>query len=320
MSVKVAFIGAGFMAHQHLEVLARDPDVKVVGLCDTVRAKAEVAARRFGGRAYVDHRRMLDRSEPDAVYVCLPPFAHSSQELDIIERKIAMFVERPVALDLGYGERVAAAVEAAGIITAVGYAWRYSDGVAIAKGLLQKRPAVLLRGHWLGKPRFPAWWGSKAMSGGQIVEQTTDLFDLARHLVGDVKRVYARAASLPLKAGSVGDIEGASVVSLEFENGAVGEITQTCVLGFDCSSGLELITPGELIYLTYEGARIRTANKEEVFINTRPPLEVENEAFINAVKTGDPSGIKSDYMDGLQTLTTTLYANYSMESGDVVRM
>ncbi|NCO35916.1 MAG: hypothetical protein AUJ92_14455 [Armatimonadetes bacterium CG2_30_59_28] len=319
MSVKVAFIGTGIIAQSHLETLSRDPDVKVVGLCDIVKAKAEAAARQFGGRAYVDYRKMLDNAEPDAVYLCVPPYAHEGQEFDIVERKMAMFVEKPVALDIGYGERVAAAVEAAGIVTSVGYVWRYSEGVALAKGLLRKKPAVLARGHWLGKARIPTWWGVKEKSGGQIVEQATHLFDLTRLLVGEMRRLYARSAAGFVKSADR-DIEDASVVSIEFESGAVGEMTQTCVLNFEGSSGLELVSPGQYIHLSFDQMRIRTANKEEIYTNARPPLELENEAFINAVKTGDASGIRSNYMEGLQTLATTLAANYSMESGDVVRM
>ncbi|MBI3923669.1 MAG: Gfo/Idh/MocA family oxidoreductase [Armatimonadetes bacterium] len=320
MSVRVAFLGTGIIAHRHLEILSRDPDVKVVGLCDPIKEKSEAAARRFGGKGYADYRTMLEVEKPEAVYVCLPPFAHDGQEFELIQRRIAMFVEKPVALDLGYGERVAEAAEEAGIVNSVGYVWRYTDVTEVARQRLADCRVGLVRGRWLGSPRIASWWKVREKSGGQIVEQATHLFDLARYLVGEVHRVYARGCKgfAGDQAGS--DIEEASVVSMEFDAGAIGEMTQTCLLDFAGSSGLELISQGQLVDLTFDTARIKTAHKEEIHANRRSPLEVENEAFIQAVKTGDRSGIKSTYADALQSLAVTLASNYSLESGDIVRL
>lgn len=319
MPVNVAFIGTGIIAHSHLEILSRDPDVKIVGLCDVIKEKAKIVAKRFGGRTYADYRKMLDAEEPDAVYICVPPFAHTGQEFDIIKRGTAMFVEKPVALDIGYAERVADAATEAGIVTCAGYVWRYTEGAAVAKVRLRKNPAGLVRGHWIGKPWMAPWWKVREKSGGQFTEQVTHLVDLARYLVGDVRRVYARASTRFVKEERDYDIEDASVVVLEFENGAVGEMSQSCMLDFDHGCGLELISRRQTIELTYEAARVKTAHKEEIFSNRRSPLELENEAFIQAVKSGDVSGIKCDYPEAIQTLNVTLAANYSMESGDVVR-
>jgi predicted dehydrogenase len=320
MPVKVAFVGTGIVAHSHLEILARDPDVKVVGLCDIVREKARAAVKRYGGRAYTDYRKMLDTEEPDAVYLCVPPFAHQGQEFDVIERGAGLFVENPVALDIGYAERVAAAAEAAATITSVGYVWRYTHGASVARERLRRNPVALVRGAWLGQPRVTTWWREREKSGGQFVEQVAHLVDLARFLVGDVRRLYARGSRRFAREEPRSNIEDSSVVVLEFANGAVGEISQTCILDFDEGSALRLYSRRQIIELTFESVQVKSAHKQELFRNRRPPLELENEAFLEAVRTRDSSGIQSSYADAIQTLNVTLAANYSMESGDVVRL
>jgi hypothetical protein len=64
---------------------------------------------------------MLETQQLDAVYVCIPPFAHGEPELDLIRRGIPFFVEKPVSLGLDVAEEIAAAVSKAKLITGVGY-------------------------------------------------------------------------------------------------------------------------------------------------------------------------------------------------------
>lgn len=63
---------------------------------------------------------MIDRERLDAVYVCIPPFAHGGLDLEVVRRGLPMFVEKPLAIDLTTAERMATAVERAGLLTGVG--------------------------------------------------------------------------------------------------------------------------------------------------------------------------------------------------------
>ncbi|MDM4777925.1 Gfo/Idh/MocA family oxidoreductase, partial [Micromonospora sp. b486] len=54
---------------------------------------------------------------PDAVYVCVPPFAHGPVEEAVVAARVPMFVEKPVALDLETAERIAALVQQRGLLT-----------------------------------------------------------------------------------------------------------------------------------------------------------------------------------------------------------
>jgi hypothetical protein len=49
-------------------------------------------------------------------------------------------------------------------------------------------------------------------------------------------------------------------------------------------------------------------------------FEIEDAAFIEAVRTGDRSGIKSDYTDGMKSALVSLAANESVKSGNPVSL
>ncbi len=198
--LRVALIGPGFIAQRHLEVLSSEPGAELVGISSRSLARAETAARRFGGRPYDDVGRMLDAERPDAVWVCVTPDAHGALELELIERGVHLFVEKPLAADAGTPERISAAVDDAGLIAGVAYHWRAMDTLSELEDVIAGRPVKLLNGHWHDNLPGVAWWRDLATSGGQMVEQATHLVDLSRRLLGEAT-VVAATADLPPPPG-----------------------------------------------------------------------------------------------------------------------
>ena len=146
---RIGFIGAGGIAQRHFGVLEQFEDVAIVAIADVDEGRAQEAAARFGARAFGDVTAMLEAVELDALYICVPPFAHGVAERAAIAAGLPFFVEKPVALDLATAEAIAAEVAAAGLVTAVGYHWRYLDTVDEVRGLLATNPARLMSGYWL---------------------------------------------------------------------------------------------------------------------------------------------------------------------------
>ena len=176
--VKIGFIGAGGIANAHLNNLARMKDVEITALCDIVKEKAETAAQKFGGRVYLDYRRMLDREKLDALYICVPPFAHQDQEILACQKKIPFFVEKPVALSLEKAQKIEAQVKKSGVITSVGYVLRYMDIVKRTAQILSGRSPGLITGSYYGEVPGADWLIKKDRGGGQLVEQATHIVNL----------------------------------------------------------------------------------------------------------------------------------------------
>jgi len=315
MSTRVGFIGVGLIATSHLENLAAMEGVEIAALCDLSEPALERAQQRFGGAAYREHRQMLDAEKLDAVYVCIPPFAHAGQELDVLVSGAALFVEKPVTLDLARGREVAREIERRGAVACCGYHWRYADTTRRVKELLPAESIAQVLGRWLGGIWMAPWWKVKELSGGQMVEQVTHLFDLSRYLVGDITEVTAFATG-----GNVHDVEGytlddASVANVRYATGAVGNFSQTCILERGLGSDLTLIGRNRAALFSTSALRVTDTDRTTEYPARDPALKLEDDAFIHAVRERDSSGLLSTYADALQTVTTTLAAEASLQQG-----
>jgi myo-inositol 2-dehydrogenase/D-chiro-inositol 1-dehydrogenase len=318
-TVRVGFVGTGGIAQTHLEALSRIEGAQLVAFCDVDAARAESAAARFGGRAYTDYAQMLREEPLDALYVCVPPHAHGEVEQLAAERGIHLFVEKPVARTLECAHAVDAAIQKAGILSAVGYHFRYYGATERARERLQGLPIGMAIGYWHGGMPGVPWWRQHALSGGQLVEQTTHIVDLARYLVGEIVEVFAYlahgVAPLPYPDS---DVSEAGVIAMRFANGAVGTITNTCMLNPPGEVALKIYTPDRILEVSW-GKLVETeANRREEYSSRDNPYLNEDRAFIEAIRTGDASLIRSTYSDGVRTLAVTLAADESARTGKPV--
>jgi len=325
--VKLGFIGCGGVQQKHMEDIALIEDATMTAFCDLNEELAQQSAKQYGGKAFTDYKALLEE-ELDAVYIAVPPNAHG-MELDVMAKDLPFFVEKPVGMDLGLLREIAAEVEKKNHLTSVGYMSRYREGVQKAKAMLQEDPAVMAYGGWIGgTPKMTApihsWWVVKEKSGGQLVEQTTHTVDLIRYLCGEVVEVYAAAAKGFVKNVQGYTIDDASLATLKFENGAIATLFSACCANAG-GGGVSLKVYALNHTVSFAGwaldAEIMETGKEPVKIKGEPnAFEFEDRAFIKAVKTGDRSGILTDYPDGVKTAHVTIAANESMETGKPVSL
>lgn len=325
--LQIGIIGSGNIAKSHLDGLAKMEGVKLAAFCDVVEERARGYAEERGGKSYGDVRTMLDENKLDAVWICLPPFAHGEAERQAIAHQVPFLVEKPVGLDRGVCREIAAEVERTGLLTSVGYMNRYRKSIQRGRDLLRDDPPVLAYGAWIGgAPGRPGhWWIQKDKSGGQLVEQTTHTVDLARYLCGDADEVYAYGTREFNKQNAPEgySIEDASTVAIRFKNGAVVNIMSACACR--TGGGVFLNVHASKTCLRYTGwehsVTIEQAGQEAEKIAGEPDIfAVEDTEFLKAVRTGNRSLVRCTYPDGLKTAELTLAANESMETGKPVRL
>jgi predicted dehydrogenase len=316
--MRVSVLGAGGIATAHLGVLTRLDGIELAGVAARSEQRAAVLARRFDIRAYGDWRALLDRERPDAVIVCVPPTAHGPLELELIERRIPFFVEKPLAIDWQPAAEIEERVRAAGLMTAVGYHWRYQASVERAREALADRPALLCQGYWLTRTPAPTWWSRQAESGGQMIEQTTHMFDLARYLLGEPESVYAAAARVDRLGYPDQDIEQVSAALVRFRGGPVATFASTCVLAASHRVGLHLYAEGLAIEIGAASVVIDDGVSRIEARGDGNAMVREDRAFLDAVRTGDPSGIRSPYKDALETHRLTTRALESARAGQAL--
>ncbi|MEZ4869142.1 MAG: Gfo/Idh/MocA family oxidoreductase [Caldilineaceae bacterium] len=317
--VQVGFIGAGGIASRHLGDLLQFEDVQVVALADPAQARAQEQAARCGGRVYANYAEMLEQERLDALYICVPPFAHGELEQAALEHKLPFFVEKPLGLKLAAVQAIAQEITAQNLVTAVGYHWRYLDTTEEAQERLSKTPVRLALGYWLDFTPPPAWWRRDEQSGGQMIEQTTHIFDLARVLVGDVERIYAAGGRLERASYPDANVFDVSTATLHFASGALGSMSSTCLLNWPHRIGLHLFGEGLAIELTEFDIMIDVGQGRPVRRAEGDPFLREDRAFIDAVQ-GKPNRIRAPYAEALKTFALTVAATESAQSGCIVNL
>jgi predicted dehydrogenase len=131
--LRVAVVGLGAIAFEHLDKLAQRADAAVVGVCDVSQTLADAVAERFGvGLAYVSYARMLDEARPDVVHVLTPPQSHHDLVIAALEAGAHVLVEKPIATTLDELHEMHEAARAAGRMLCENYNYRFSRGVRAA--------------------------------------------------------------------------------------------------------------------------------------------------------------------------------------------
>lgn len=313
----IGFIGAGGRAGAHLQRLDGFEDVAITAICDVDEEQAESVAGEYDATAYTDHHDMYDAEELDAVFVVLPPFAHSDQELIAAREGIHLFVEKPLALTAETAREIEDAIEEAGIVAAVGYQNRYDDRIERARELLDGRQVGYVDASYrAGGPPPKDWWRTYEQSGGQPVEQSTHTFDMTRWLADDVEAVAAAGGQEIVT--DVIDFPDSTAATLEHENGTVSNVTATCAAP-SYGGGYEVVA--EDCYLRIEDDRVVGTVDGEDFeyeADDSDSTTKELEAFVAACRDGDPDAVRSDYTDARRSLEVTLAVNESIETGERV--
>ncbi|WP_127553449.1 Gfo/Idh/MocA family protein [Actinoplanes sp. OR16] len=310
---RIGLIGAGGVAARHARVLSGLPDAQVTGVTDVQPEAAARLASEHGARAYGSVADLIG-SGLDAVYVCVPPFAHGDAERAVIAAGLPMFVEKPISINMDTALEIAELVAGREILTAVGHHWRYLPVVERARALLAGRPIRLITGAWLDKVPPVAWWARSEESGGPVVEQAAHVIDLARHLGGEVDEVFAYGNGTPPDAPDA-DVDGATTAVLRFASGAVGTLAATCVLGWKQRAGLEVYADGLALQLTESELTVRDTSGAEVI--TCDPVSAHHavdRAFVAAVR-GDQDDIRVTYADALRTHEVALAVRESVAAG-----
>jgi len=324
MTVKVAFVGSGGIAGNHLNALKTVKDAKIVGLCDVDDARLAARQKEFGGDVFKDPAAMIDATKPDTVYICLPPFAHGEAEEACVKRKVPFIVEKPVTKDLKLAKKIAAEVKKAKLMTGAAYMNRFRKGVARAKELLAKDPPALVWGGWIGGfPGKHPWLFDKSLSGGQLMEQTTHTIDLLRHLCGEVEQVHCyRASNSFVKEAVDFKADCASTAAMKLSGGGVANIISAWVCRAGGGVFLTIVSPNYRIEFSGWEHSVRIIQEKGAFVEEykgEPNVfELEDAAWIEAVKTGKPNQLIGDYADGVRSLAVSAAANESMETGKPV--
>ena len=265
--INIAMLGKGFMGRAHsngwLKVakffdVPYEPVLKVVFGRD--KEDTEVFAETWGyDETSSDWHEIIKRDDIDIVDIVAPTLLHKDMVVEAAKAGKAIFCEKPAAINYKQAVEMAEAVRKAGVLNYLNHNYRRIPAITYARQLIDEgklgriyhwRGAYLQ--DWIMDPDFPLTWHLKKeyAAGGPLWDLSSHSIDLARYLVGEIKSVMAMQKTfiqerpLPGKGASTFtagkqhaaemgkvEVDDASFIIAEFENGAMGSIDSSRFAG-----------------------------------------------------------------------------------------
>ena len=309
MAVRLGLVGGGWISRYHLEALERLGRTKLVGVVSRTAETGDAVTSRWGGTRYDDLDTMLAKAKPEVVYVAVPPYRAVAIGERLVEAGIPFLTEKPLAASDAAGPaRLAAAIERAGLVVGVGYHLRALDILTEVREWLDGSAPQLVVARWLDATPGPMWWSRAEQGGGQVIEQATHLYDLARYLVGEATVVGAASTIDVLISRRGSNVVDSTAAVLRFASGGIGSFANTRRLA-SATIEIEFVSEGFITTLTKRPERGQGDWHAEYDDGTAirsirtgtDPYERQASAFLDAVKANDASRLLSSYADALKT-------------------
>jgi predicted dehydrogenase len=324
--MRIGLVGCGWIAETHLASLSTLGE-QVACVCDPDPQRLAWAAGATGAEAFGGWESLLERGRPDAVLVLTPPRSHREVTVAALGQGLPVYLEKPVARDLGDARAIVAATERSGVVCAIGYQWRAIDWLAELRELFAGRNVGLLIARMIGATAGRTWFTDQAAGGGQVLERASHGIDLIQALAGPAIRVTASGLNMPLAGAdrpANSQIDDVLALTLELERGALATV--------------QVVWQREDLPRTYaldvigDGARVECVLDPEFHVSGRAdgsavdlraavtPSVRGLERFLAAARSGDPAAVACTPAQATSSLATALACERALESGGRVNV
>ncbi|WBY02634.1 Gfo/Idh/MocA family oxidoreductase [Ramlibacter tataouinensis] len=242
---RLGFLGLGWIGQHRLQALLDQNACEVVAIADP-SPEARLRAREFApGAALVSTLDELLAHELDGAVIATPSALHAGQALQVLERRIAVFCQKPLARTRRETEAIVAAARRADRLLGCDLSYRHTEAMrrirnAVVEGDIGTVYAADLVFHNAWGPS-KGWARDMALAGGGcVIDLGTHLVDLALWVLGfpAVQQVGSRlyAHGRPLAAGAA-TCEDYAIAQLDLAGG----IAVRLACSWDFSSGRDAV-------------------------------------------------------------------------------
>ena len=329
--LRTAILGCGGFAHRHAHTLQLlKDDFEMVAFCNRTIEKAAAFSEKYtNGQApvFADYHEMFHQVPLDAVVISLPPYAHSDEVEIAAKLGVHVFIEKPIALTSEQGWRMVNAAEKAGIVTQVGFMFRFGEAIEHLKGMIdagEAGPIGLMSARYFCNSLHSPWWRKRDLSGGQLVEQVIHMVDLMRFLMGDAVTVYSRQENVFHQEVDDYTVEDVSATIFGFPKGALGVIYATngaipnrWINDYRVVSRNLTVEFMDANHATFHYT-VQSNRQPEVIASDRDFYLSEMQDFLAAIRTGQKT--RTPLREGAKSLDLALAATRSAQTGSEVRI
>ena len=226
--LKIALIGAGFIANYHARALKLLDNVEIVAVVALPLESAKNFAKKYNIKnVSTDYKELLDRKKVDAVIIGTPNKYHAPFAIDFLNSGIDVFLEKPMVMNSIEGEEIKKVSDINNRIVMVGHMWRFDDETNFIKNIIcsgEIGKIVKTKGYGIHENWGPeGWFTKKEMAGGgALIDMGVHAIDTARYLLGDPmpKEVYAKIGTY---YGNY-DVDDTGIIVITWDNGTTSII------------------------------------------------------------------------------------------------
>ena len=225
--IRVGMVGLGKMGLSHMSIVRAHPEVTLVAACDTMTYLTDVLAKNTGLKGYVDLDKMLAEEQLDAVVIATPSKLHADMVRRALDHGLHVFCEKPFVLDPNDGERLVQLADSKGLVTQVGYHFRFVAAFQEAARIVHAGALGTVHhvrteayGPVVLRPKGGTWRSAKGEGGGALYDYACHAIDLVNFVAG----VPAAVSGVVRHGVFSRDVEDEVYCSLHFADGASGQL------------------------------------------------------------------------------------------------
>lgn len=136
--LRCAVIGVGNMGANHARVYFELPESRLVAVSDVNKKIGNAAAQKFSTHYYEDYLEMLEKEKIDLVSICVPTVLHYIVAQECANQKINILLEKPIAINLDYAEKILNLAQKQKIKFLVGHIERFNPAITKVKEIIDK--------------------------------------------------------------------------------------------------------------------------------------------------------------------------------------
>ena len=229
--LRFGVIGIGYGQAVLVPAIRRDPRASVVALASNTLSKAQkVAFELHVPHAYGNWRHMLVAGGLDAVAVAVPPHLQAEILIEALKLGLAVFAEKPLAMNLADADRILVAQKMFDAKSAVDFNFTGVKAFVIAREKLRLEAIGRLRHvvvNWhvesyANRNRLTNWKTDSNAGGGTLFNFVSHTLHYLEWMSGDqIANLSARLWGIP------GDTQRGDVsvgLHVEFASGAAGMV------------------------------------------------------------------------------------------------
>jgi predicted dehydrogenase len=206
-------IGCGSIGERHLRCFQKTGRCSVAA-CDTNPTLLATIKERYGVEVFASLDAALAEAQFDSVVICTPAHLHLPIAIKLLNLRLHVFIEKPLAIDTALVPQVREAIAQAQRYVAVAYVYHLMPWVANAREFLkQGELGKVLHVSSMSGQHFPTfrpayrdiYYTRHELGGGAIQDALTHLVNAVEWLIGPCTRVYCDAAHQALEGVTVED-------------------------------------------------------------------------------------------------------------------